>query len=337
MKKIFVSVVIPVKKINDFLRKETIPALLKQSYSNLEIIIVTDKSSLEKFPKTKIIPSWPKTGPADKRDMGVAKAKGEIIAFLDDDSYPDKNWLKKALEIFNLKNKKLAGVCGPTLTPPHNSLEQKASGYVWSTYLGSGGAGTYRSEINSRREVDDYPSVNLLVRKKDFLSVGGFDSHFWPGEDTKLCHDLVYKLGKKIIYDPEVLVYHHRRSVFKAHLQQISRYALHRGHFARILPKTSLRWGYLIPSFFVLWLFFGPILFFILKSFSLYFFFTCLYLLWLITIGVYVFLLLTTGNKIYFKEKNIKLALLSMLAIFVTHIVYGALFIKGFFLTNLER
>jgi glycosyltransferase involved in cell wall biosynthesis len=337
MKKILVSVVIPVKNINDFLRQETIPALLKQSYGNLEIIIVTDKSSKEKFPKTKIIPSWPKTGPADKRDLGVFNAKGEIIAFLDDDSYPDKNWLKRALEIFNLKDSQITGVCGPTLTPSHNSLRQKASGYVWSTWLGSGGAGTYRAEISPRREVDDYPSVNFLVRKKDFLSIDGFDSHFWPGEDTKLCHDLVYKLGKKIIYDPKVLVYHHRRSVFKPHLQQISRYAIHRGHFARILPKTSLRLGYLIPSFFVLWLFSGPILFFLLKSFSLYLFSTFLYLLWLITIGFYVFLLLITSNKIYFKEKNIKLALLSMLAIFITHVVYGALFIKGFFSKNLKR
>jgi len=337
MKKIFVSIVIPVIKINDFLRKETIPALLKQNYDNLEIIIITDKSSKEKFPKTKIIPSWPKTGPADKRDLGVIKAKGEIIAFLDDDSYPEKNWLKKALQIFNSKNNNIAGVCGPTLTPPHNSLQQKASGYVWSTWLGSGGAGTYRADIVPRREVDDYPSVNLLVRKEDFLKIGGFDSHFWPGEDTKLCHDLVYKLGKKIIYDPEVLVYHHRRAVLKPHLQQIGRYALHRGHFIRILPKTSLRLGYLIPSFFVLWLFGGPILIFLLELFSLCFLSIPLYLLYLLTTGLYCFLLLITGIRIYLKEKNLKLALLSMLAIFITHIVYGTLFIKGLFSRKLER
>ena len=94
MKKIFVSIVIPVKVLNDFLRKETLPTLLKQSYQDFEVIIITDKDSKEKFPKTTIVSSWPKTGPADKRDLGVKKAKGEIIAFLDDDSYPDKNWLK---------------------------------------------------------------------------------------------------------------------------------------------------------------------------------------------------------------------------------------------------
>ena len=332
MKKVFVSIVIPVKELNDFLRKETIPALLKQSYQDFEIIIITDKPSKESASwraKTKIMASWPKTGPADKRDMGVEKAKGEIIAFLDDDSYPDKDWLKKALKNFK-KDEKIAGVAGPNITPPHNSLRQKASGYVWSTWLGSGGAGTYRCAVSQRREVDDFPTVNLLVRKKDFLSVGGFDSHYWPGEDTKLCHDLVYKLGKKIIYTPEVLVYHHRREVFKPHLQQIGRYALHRGHFARILPKTSLRLGYLIPSLFVLWLFGGPFMILLLK-------FNFLYLLYLFIISLYVLLLLITAIKVYLKEKNLKLAFLVIPSIFVTHLVYGVLFIKGFFLKKLKR
>lgn len=325
-----ISIIIPVKEVNDFLRKETLPALLKQSYQGFEVIIITDKPSKESAGwqiKIAILPSWPKTGPADKRDLGVKKARGEIIAFLDDDSYPEKNWLKNALAIFN-KNQKIVGVCGPSITPPHNSLRQKASGYVWSTWLGSGGAGTYRCAVSQKREVDDFPTVNLLVRKKDFLAVGGFDSHFWPGEDTKLCHDLVYKLGKKIIYDPSVFVYHHRRSVFKPHLQQIGRYALHRGHFARILPKTSLRLGYLIPSLFVLWLFGGPFLFFLYLP---------LLRLYLFSLAVYLLLLMITALQVYLKEKNFKLALLVIPSIFVTHVVYGALFIKGFFLKKLER
>lgn len=341
-----VSIIIPVKKINDYLRQETIPAILDQTHQEFEIIIIADRESKEKSTspvtvryrasrRTRIFPSWPKTGPADKRDLGVAKAKGEIIAFLDDDSYPDKNWLKNALQVFS--QPLITAVCGPTLTPPHNNLRQKASGYVWSTWLGSAGAGTYRAEIAPRREVDDYPSVNLLVRRKDFLAVGGFDSHFWPGEDTKLCHDLVYKLGKKIIYDPSILVYHHRRAVFKPHLQQIGRYALHRGHFARILPKTSLRFGYLVPSLFVLWLFGGPILILLLKIFQLNVIYLVLIFLYLLTIGFYLLLLLLTSFQVYLKERNFKLALLVIPSIFITHIAYGILFIKGLFLKKLER
>ena len=194
-----------------------------------------------------------------------------------------------------------------------------------------------RGLVGRRREVDDYPSVNFLVRKKDFMGVGGFNSHFWPGEDTKLCYDLVYKLGKKIIYDPKVLVYHHRRPVFKPHLQQVSRYAIHRGHFARILPKTSLRFGYLVPSLFVLWLFGGPILIFLLEIFQLCAVSIPLFLLYLVSLGFYLILLLATAVQVYFKERNFKLALLVIPSIFVTHVAYGVLFIKGFFSKKLKR
>jgi len=350
-KSLNVSVIIPVKEINDFLRNETIPAILKQTYQNFEIIILPDKSSKEKFKKTKIIPSWPKTGPADKRDLGVKQAGGEILAFLDDDSYPDKNWLKNAVSLFKASNSKslnlyiskflnfssIAAVCGPTLTPPHNNLRQKASGYVWSTWLGSGGAGTYRGVVYPRREVDDFPSVNFLVRKKDFLNVGGFNSHFWPGEDSKLCLDLVYKLGKKIIYDPKVLVYHHRREVFGPHLKQISRYAIHRGHFARILPKTSFRLGYFLPTIFTLGLIGGPVLIFLLEIFSLCAISIPLFFLYLLSVIFYFLVLLVTAVQVYLKEKNLKLALLVIPSIFITHTVYGILFIKGFFSPRLKR
>lgn len=334
-KSLNVSVVIPVKEVNDYLRNETIPTILKQTYRDFEIIVLPDRPSQEKFSKTKIIPTWPETGPADKRDLGAKKAKGEILAFLDDDSYPDKNWLKNAVKIFQSVWQSqtslceaISAVCGPTLTPPNDNLRQKASGYVWSTRLGSGGAGTYRCAVGKRREVDDYPSVNLLVRKKDFWVMGGFDSHFWPGEDTKLCHDLVYKLGKKIIYDPQVLVYHHRREVFGPHLAQIARYAIHRGHFARILPRTSLRAGYLIPTLFFLGLITGFFLSFAHPIFRL---------AYINVLGVYLILLLSTALRIFFKEKNLALALLIIPSIFITHVVYGILFIKGFFLPRLRR
>lgn len=330
-----VSIIIPVKVINDYLRLETIPALLKQTYKDFEIIILPDRDSDEKFSKTKIISSWPKLGPADKRDLGAKKAKGEILAFLDDDSYPVRDWLKKAIQIFG-QDEKIAGVCGPALTPPGNNLRQKASGYVWSTWFGSGGAGNYRCAAKPRREVDDYPTVNLLVKKKDFWQVGGFSSRFWPGEDTKYCHDLVYKLGKKIIYDPKVLVYHHRREVFRPHLKQISRYGLHRGHFARIMPRTSLRIGYIAPSIFVLGLFGGPVLIFVSKTLQFYFLSAILLFLYCLAIILYLTTLFFTAYDVFRQGKNFKLVLLMIPSIFLTHLVYGFLFIKGFLTPNLR-
>lgn len=321
------SVIIPAKKINDYLTHETIPAILKQSHQDLEILILPDKKTSQEFPKAKIIPTWPKTGPAQKRDIGAQKSRGKILAFLDDDAYPSKNWLKNAVKYFQKKGN-IAAVCGPGITPPQDNLWQKASGWVWSTWLGAGGAGVYRCVPQERREVDDFPTFNLLIRKDDFMGVGGFDSHFWPGEDTKICLDLIQKLGKKIIYDPRVLVYHHRRPLFLPHLQQVGRYGLHRGHFARILPETSARIGYLAPVAFTLGLTFGP-LFVLAHPVFREIYFGAIFL--------YLLLLVKEGAGVYFKEKNARLALLVMVAIFLTHIWYGLRFIQGYFSRDLKQ
>jgi len=334
MKKPLISVIIPVKEINDYLRKETIPLLLKQSYPFLEIIILPDYASTEKFPKTKIISTFPNCGPADKRDLGAKLAKGKILGFLDDDSYPDKRWAESAICCFENINDVVA-VCGPTLTPPKDGVLSKVVGHVLSSWLGSAGAGSYRNRIGKEREVDDYPSVNLLVRKSAFVEIGGFDVHCWPGEDTKLCHELVYKLGRKIIYNPKVLVYHHRRIIFKPYLKQISGYAIHRGYFAKILPKTSRRIGYFIPSLFVLGLIGFPLFVFLLDKIGFVFVSALLLKIYKLTILTYLIALLCSSAIIAVESKDIILSLLSIPVIFMTHITYGIFFIRGIFTKNL--
>jgi len=318
--KIFVSVVVPVPKINDYIRKRIIPALSRQSFKSFELIIVPDKKTgKEKFPSfVKIYSSWPRLGPAHKKDLGAKKAKGEIIAFLDDDAYPDEDWLKSALPYF--KDQKIAAVCGPGLTPSHDPLLAQVSGWLWSSWLGAGGAGTYRCWPGKKREVDDYPTFNLIVRKRDFERVGGFDSLFWPGEDTKFCHDLVYKLGKKIIYDPKVLVYHHRRNIFKLHLRQIGRYGLHRGYFVKVLPKTSKRFGYFIPTLFTL----GILLGLLTLLFS-----SLLFKLYLAILGIYAVLIGLTSLWVLAKSKNLLVAVLLIPTILISHLYYGLRFIQG--------
>ena len=67
------SVIIPVKRINSQLTKETIPKILEQSYRDFEVIILPDKKVSRGFAKTRIIPTFSKSGPAQKRDIGAKK------------------------------------------------------------------------------------------------------------------------------------------------------------------------------------------------------------------------------------------------------------------------
>ncbi|MDL1979741.1 MAG: glycosyltransferase, partial [Deltaproteobacteria bacterium] len=122
-------------------------------------------------------------------------AKGEIFAFLDDDAYPRRDWLTHI--VHNFSDSDVAAVGGPAVTPDNDSTAQKASGLVFESLMG-GGTNRYRYvPVSERFNVDDYPTVNFCIRRDVFKELGGFDTVYWPGEDTKLCLDIVYELGKK--------------------------------------------------------------------------------------------------------------------------------------------
>lgn len=323
MKNITFSIIIPLKKCNAYL-KENITALLNGSCQDFEIIVLPDKKESITFPKTKIIPTG-NVGPAEKRDKGAMLAKGKFLAFIDDDAFPSRDWLKNALPFFKFYD--VAAVCGPGVTPPGDSIFQQVSGSFSASLLG-GGPYIYRFIPQKEREVDDFPSMNLLVRKSDFLKVNGFDTNFWPGEDTKFCHDLVHTLRKKIIYHPSVLVYHHRRAIFTAHLQQNGRYGLHRGYFARILPKTSFRISYFLPAMLLLGVLFLPML---------YYFNQPLFYIDLFFVLFYCFLVFLSSLENFTYEKKMGVALLLIPTTVVTHLFYGGKFLQGLLFTRSLR
>jgi len=301
-----VSIIIPVSKWNKNL-DENISHSLKLDCSDYEIIILPDESINKDLDnRIRIIPTG-KIGPAEKRNIGVKNAKGSFIAFADDDIYPEENWLSRAIGHF--ENDEIAAVGGPAVTPGADSLLQQASGAVYSSLLG-GGTYRYRYIPQSKRFVDDFPSCNFIVRKSVYEELGGFQTNFWPGEDTAFCLDIVNKLKKKIVYDPEVLVYHHRRSLFNGHFKQVKAYALHRGYFVKKYPQTSLRLSYFMPSFLLLFILLGWIV-----NVKLYIGIICFYL------GMAFISIL--------EFTTLKLKFLTFIGIIGTHIVYGLGFVKG--------
>ena len=323
-------IVIDYKKSNPYLI-ECLDAIQKQTYQFFEIILETDYPLDLKYPKLKIVDYQGKyISPAKKRDHGAQIAKGEIVAFIDDDAYPDSHWLAKIVPHF--KDKTIVGVGGPGITPPNVSWQEAASGWASASPIGAGPY-TYRFLPGKKQFVDDYPSMNLSVRKEDFEMVGGYDSDFWPGEDTKLCLDLVNKTDKKIVYDPKVIVYHHRRPLWKGHLKQNGGFGLHRGFFARILPKTSLHPIYFLPS-----LMFLGLLYILLTSFLSFptrsGIYTNIHTIGICAFAIYFLALVANALWIFNTSKNVLQTLISIPAIFVTHLWYGIRFIQGYLFTG---
>lgn len=337
MSKPQISIIVPCHSTNQYITQNLIPALTNQSVSNFELILIPSiKEGVEK------LPSFPRifikdTTPGEKRNFAVSRSKADIIAFIDDDAYPSPDWLQNILKVFSqpqfCSTQDLAAICGPGLTPSTNDFLQQVSGFVWSTWIGAGGAGTYRAIPKPPRLVDDYPSFNLIVKKKDFQSVSGFHPSYWPGEDTKLCLDLT-KSGKKILYHPDIVVYHHRRAVFTSHLQQISRYGLHRGYFFKIHPHTSRKINYLPP---VIWTSFLTL------ALPMYLIFSwtnnplspTIGFIFLFPILIYALTLVIYGLQISTSKRNLKYLLYFPISIFLTHLVYGLQFIRGLFTPRL--
>jgi GT2 family glycosyltransferase len=300
--------------------EECVNRCLELDFKSFEVIILPDYSlQMNLDDRIRLIPTGEVT-PPKKRDIGIKEAKGDIVAFIDDDAYPAKDWLRPAVENFN--DESVVAVGGPAVTPDSDSLMQKASGLVYSSGLVSGGF-VYRYIPGKRREVQDYPSCNLIVRKSVIEALGGFNTNFWPGEDTKLCLDITKGMGKKIIYDPEVLVFHHRRSLIFPHLRQIANYALHRGYFVKRYPQTSFKFSYFLPSIFVVSLLIGALL-----SFSV----PVLKIAYLGCLLVYLFLVFSSSIS-----KGLVLFPLVFIGIILTHITYGLYFLRGLSLQKLKE
>lgn len=313
------SFIIPVKEINDYIR-ESVPKILEIDRDDYEIIIYPDKVNSEFWDKTKQIATG-SVGPAEKRSLAIRDARGDILIFIDDDAYPEK----KFLDILdnNFQKEDIVAVGGPAITPKDDSFWQKVSGVVFLSFL-SGGCPERYVPVGHKRFVDDWPSVNLSIKKNIFKRLGGFDCNYWPGEDTKLCLNIV-KIGSKILYDPELIAYHHRREGLFRHLKQVGGYGLHRGFFVKKYPGTSFKFKYFLPSLFLL---------FFVTGFVLSFFSVLFLKLYLVGWFFYGLALIKVFIDIYKHEKNVLIILNSIYYIFFTHLFYGARFIQGLVFTR---
>ncbi len=291
---------------------------------NFEVIIVADKRiKLPKvnFPLSLVLTGRERTGVGEKRDVAIKKTHGDFIAYIDDDAYPDPDWLVQALD--NFKNPKVGAVGGPNITPKEDSFWSKVGGFIYESYFTSGGA-QYRFVPSLKREVTELQGVNLIIRKNILLEIGGFSTKLFSGDDTRICHS-IRLLGYEVIYDPHVLVFHHRREFPYGHLRQIRTMATHRGYFVKRYPETSQYPIYFLPSLIFLGFVFSVIGSFFLEYLRIFLFGSLL-------------LGLILGFLSIVKRSGIIAGLFAAVGILLTHLVYGFYFLKGlFFVKNLEH
>ncbi len=301
---------------------ECLEAIAQQSYGMWECIVLPDGG--EKCPddqRIRFIPTG-KVRPAEKRNIGIRAARGEIVAFIDDDAYPEAHWLEYAIKYFG--EREIGAVGGPGVTPPGDGFLARIGGRVYDNWLVSG---NYRYRYRAggvRKDVEDYPSCNLFVRKSVLDAIGGYRTDFWPGEDTLLCKDILDN-WKRIVYDPWVVVFHHRRPLFMPHLRQLGRYAFHRGYFCKRFPSNSRRLSYFVPSMFVAYLVAWAVLVALPQPETMA---AWLFVVWhgFVSVPILLYVLLVLLTTFSFSPVA---WLLTVMGVVASHIWYGVRFAQG--------
>lgn len=222
------SVIIPTRT-----RPKSLGACL-EALSNLdyprdrfEVIVVDDGSEI---PPDDVVATFtdrldvvlltqPQAGPAAARNTGVARAKGDFLAFTDDDCTPAPDWLKGFAARF--AQAKEVAVGGRTINALPDDPYATASQLIVDIVYGY-----YNADPDRARFV---ASNNLGVARDHFRAVGGFDSSFpLASEDRDLCDRWLYH-GYRITYAPEVVVGHSRPMTLAAFCRQHFNYG--RGAF----------------------------------------------------------------------------------------------------------
>jgi len=143
------------------------------------------------------------------RNTGMLAATGEIVAYIDDDAYPDAHWLQYLAHAFTTTDH--AGVGGPNIPP-------KGDGVIAESVANAPGGPSH--VLTSDQIAEHIPGCNMAFRRDALLEVGGFDSVFRAaGDDVDLCWK-IQAAGKTIGFHPAAIVWHHRRNSVKAYWKQ---------------------------------------------------------------------------------------------------------------------
>jgi glycogen(starch) synthase len=188
-------------------------AMRRQNYPNFETIVVNGPSTDSTFDVLRAHASEIRAGSCAQRNLsisrnvGIEMARGEFVAFIDDDAVPDEDWLVDAIAAFDAEE--VAGVGG--FVYDHTGYELQYS-YTLCDRMGN----AYHNIPISMPEFCypgsyRYPALlgtNSIFRRLALLEIGGFDEQFDYFLDETDVNLRLIDAGYLLKQIPNAYVYH---------------------------------------------------------------------------------------------------------------------------------
>jgi len=233
-----VSVVVPARN-NARTIGACLDALMSQDYpkDRYEVIVVdrptADRTAdiVRRYSVT-YVPDPVGRGPAAARNLGLEVARGDIIAFTDADCVASPTWLRRGVEHFTDGVGCVAGELRAyeLRTAAHRYVENRQA-YSQAAWVMSDGEKPFAA------------TANALYLRSVFDRIGAFDGWMRTAEDVDLAWRMQDRLGLKIAYSPEAIVFHQHRESVAALLKQRQGYGygwvqLYLKHRPQLGPRT---------------------------------------------------------------------------------------------------
>ncbi len=315
------SIIIPVYNRPEEL-DELLQSIVDQDIDHkTEVVVVEDGSSIlsknvvDKYNDDLTIKYCFKknSGPGESRNYGMERASGVYFILLDSDCILPKEYLSTLTNALDTNYSDAFG--GPDTAHESFSSWQKAINYCMTSFLTTGGL---RSNETSSRKFQ-LRSFNMGVSKQAFALTGGFSKQR-IGEDIDLNFKLL-KHGCSTQLIPEAFVYHKRRTSLLAFFKQTKNFGAARPILNKMYPGSG-KWTYWLPSVFLTG-FLGAIALF--------------YAGYMAALIIFVFYMLLVAADAFSKTKQISVALLGVLAMYVQFFGYGWGYLRSFFRLHVLR
>lgn len=223
------------------LLKNTLESFRSLDYKNFEVVVVNGPST---DATNRLLDAWqdkikighcPEANLSMSRNIGIAMASGEFVAFIDDDAIPEPEWLCQAIAGF--ENESIGATGGKV-------FDYTGYGYQYQ-YATANRLGNARWYLTSPSPQHCFPhsfefpylqGTNTIFRRKALLQIGGFDEEYiYYLDETEVCLRLM-DAGFIIRQLPQAYVHHkyassHIRIISETRRTPIYRYPVLKSKF----------------------------------------------------------------------------------------------------------